>query len=114
MHEASIVMGILNTVIPQCRKEGYNSIEAIRLRVGKASGIMPEALIFAFDIAKHETIASKAKLDIDIVPLSGNCKACGEHFEIEDKFLFNCPSCNAADLAVTKGYEMEIVEMDIN
>ncbi len=113
MHEASIALGILDIVTKRCKAEGYSIVESVRLRIGRAAGIMPEALVFTFDIAKEDTSARTANLIIDIVPLGGSCKGCGREFEVEEAYVLNCPLCGSATFKIEKGYEMEIVEIDV-
>lgn len=113
MHEASIIMGVLETVTRQCQQEGYQKINSIRLRIGKASSILPDSLYFAFDCAKINTLAHDAKLLIEDVPLGGNCDSCGHEFIVED-FIFNCPKCKSTKINVSQGFDMEIVDMDVD
>ncbi len=113
MHEASIALGILDVISERCNAEGYNTIESVRLKIGRAAGIMPEALVFTFDAAKHDTPARDAELVIDIIPLGGYCVGCGGNFEVEDAYVLNCPLCGSADFKIERGYEMEIVEMEV-
>ena len=113
MHEASIIMGVLETVTRQCQLEGYSKINSIRLRIGKASSILPDSLHFAFDAIKIETIARDATLDIDIIPLGGTCAECRREFEIEN-YIFNCPFCNSTQILINKGFDMEIVDMEVD
>lgn len=115
MHEASIAMSILDTVTKQCLAEGYESIEAVRVQIGKAAGIQPDALGFAFDIAKQGTIAAAAVLLIDHILVGGICHDCGREFEIGDnRFVYRCPACGSSSLKVDRGYEMQIIDMEVN
>ena len=41
---------------------------AIRLRIGALSGVVPEALEFAFEALRPGTLAEKAELAIESVP----------------------------------------------
>ncbi|HWR59603.1 MAG TPA: hydrogenase maturation nickel metallochaperone HypA [Thermodesulfovibrionales bacterium] len=113
MHEASIALSILDMVAERCRAEGYSAVESVRLRIGRAAGILPEALVFTFDAAKEDTPASDAKLLIDIVPLGGFCSGCESDFEVEDAYVLNCPVCGSTLFKINRGYEMEIVEIDV-
>ncbi len=113
MHEASIALSILDIVGERCRAEGYSVVESVRVKIGRAAGIMPEALVFTFDAAKEDTPAREAKLVIDLVPLGGSCRSCGKDFEVEDAYVLECPLCGSTDFKVDKGYEMEIVEIDV-
>ncbi|HET6515172.1 MAG TPA: hydrogenase maturation nickel metallochaperone HypA [Thermodesulfovibrionales bacterium] len=114
MHEASIALSILDIIAGKCSAEGYRSVEAVRLRIGRAAGIMPEALLFTFDAAKCDTLARDAKLVIDIIPLGGFCIGCEREFEVEEAYVLNCPLCGSGAFRIEKGYEMEIVEMEVN
>ena len=113
MHEASIIMGVLETVTRQCQREGYKKINSIRLRIGKAASILPDCLYFAFDAAKINTLAHDAKLLIETVPLGGACNSCSYEFEVKN-YIFNCPSCLSTDINVSQGFDMEIVDMDVD
>lgn len=114
MHEASIALGILDIVTERCRTEGFAAVESVRVRIGRAAGIMPEALRFAFDAAKAETIAGEAELQIDLVPLGGVCGECSADFEVEEQYVLNCPRCGSASFTIQRGHEMEISEMEVH
>lgn len=113
MHETSIALGILDIINDRCIAEGYHAIESVRLRIGRAAGIMPEALLFSFDVAKVGTPAENAKLIINSIPLGGMCSACNSEFEVEEAYVLSCPRCGSSSFKIQKGYEMEIVEMDV-
>jgi hydrogenase nickel incorporation protein HypA/HybF len=114
MHEASIAISLLETVSGLCQKEGYNSIELVRLKVGKASGLLPDALLFAFDIAKAGTIASQAELIIEHVAIGGFCAECGSQFESEERYIYSCPACKSTAIKITRGDELQIIDMEVN
>jgi hydrogenase nickel incorporation protein HypA/HybF len=113
MHETSIALGILEIINDRCLAEGYHSIESVRLRIGRAAGIMPEALLFSFDAAKEGTPAENAQLIIESIPLGGVCGECKTDFEVQEAYVLNCPECGSASFKIQRGYEMEIVEMDV-
>ena len=114
MHEASIAISLLEIVSEQCLREGYSSIESVRLRLGKAAGIMPDALLFAFDIVKKDTIACEAELIIDFIFLGGHCLDCKARFESEERYIFACPVCDSRSIKITQGDEMQIVDMEVD
>jgi len=114
MHEASIALSLLETVSDLCQQEGYNTIESVRLKVGRAAGILPDALLFAFDIAKAGTIASQAELVIEYISLGGVCRDCGVQFESEERYIYACPACKSSAIKITRGDEMQIVDMEVH
>jgi hydrogenase nickel incorporation protein HypA/HybF len=113
MHEASIAISIIETVIRQCDDNGYNVVESIRLRIGKAAGVVIDSLIFAFDAAKQNTKASEARLIVEAVPLGGNCNSCMREFDSEARFVYCCPHCRSTEIMITRGHEMDIVDMEV-
>jgi hydrogenase nickel incorporation protein HypA/HybF len=114
MHEVSIAGGLLSSAERECRRQGYSSIQHITVRIGKASGVMPEALLFAFEAMKQETIAHDAVLTIVEVPVSGHCADCSGDFIAEGAFVLSCPHCSGASFRVHSGRELEIVEMEVS
>ncbi len=114
MHEASIALSLLDIVTQKCREEGYNRVNSIRVRIGRASGVLPEALSFAFDALKIDTIAKDAELLIESVSLGGVCSDCGRSFEVDDPIVLNCPECLSPSFRIERGFEMEMLEMDVS
>jgi len=115
MHESSIAHSILEIIDEQCSEQGCTSVEAITVRLGKATGVMPESLKFAFDALKEPTVAKNAELHIEIVPIGGACRACKKEFDVPDvQFIFGCPHCNSTDFEISRGREMEIADMEMH
>jgi hydrogenase nickel incorporation protein HypA/HybF len=116
MHEASIALSILDIVETKCREEGCRSVDSIRVRIGKAAGVLPDSLIFAFNAAKDNTVARNSQLIVEAVPVGGTCNDCKKEFTAADdaQFVFSCPLCGSKSFEITTGREMEIVDMEIN
>ncbi len=113
MHEASIALSVLEIATENCRKAGYARIESIRLRVGRASAVMTDALLFAFDAVKIDTIAAGATVIIDEIPIGGLCKECGKDFISEEAYVLCCPECGSTSFKINTGRELEIVDMEV-
>lgn len=114
MHEASIALSVIEIAEKHCRDAGYGSIIKIDLRIGKGSGVLPDALIMAFDIVKLETMAARAALTIESVPLGGRCQSCNTDFTTDDQFILACPSCSAKDFKLDRGRELDITEIEVD
>ena len=114
MHEVSIALSLLDIVAKKCREEGYQRVDSVRVRVGKASGVLPEAFSFALEAVKKGTPAQDARFIIDRIPLGGTCNACGKRFETEEPYIVQCPFCASPSFRITQGYELELVEMEVN
>lgn len=114
MHELSIAQNVLDIVSDQCARSGYARIDSVNLRIGRASGIMPDALIFAFDAIKSDSIARGALLNIEVVPVTGLCSDCSSSFIVEEEYILNCPVCNGSSFQITSGREMDIIDMEVS
>lgn len=113
MHEVSIAQGMLDIALDYCGKKGYHSIKSITVRIGKAAGVVPDSLQFAFEALKTETIAENAILIINEVPVTGTCNSCGKHFTVDEAYVIQCPLCGSMSFAVETGRELNISEMEV-
>lgn len=115
MHEASIASELLNIAINECSKNGYTQIHSIKVLIGRATGVMSDALLFAFDVLKENTPARQAKLIIEEIPVKGICKNCSKEFESNDSYLVVvCPFCGSFSMEITAGKELNITEMEVS
>ena len=103
----------LNMALEQAEKAGALQVLVIRLRIGALSGVVPEALQFAFEALAPGTIAEKARLDIEHVPARFWCPACSREFEAPDLFA-ECPGCHKPSGELRGGREMELTSMEID
>lgn len=66
MHELSIAMSLVDAVCEELPRLGDRvSIRSVRVRVGPLSGVVPDALAFAFDVAAAESPLAGARLEIE-------------------------------------------------
>ncbi len=115
MHESAIALSILDIVADTCREKGCASVDTITVRIGKASGVMPESLTFAFEALKGNTVAARARLDVEVVPVGGTCNDCKKEFDVEDAaYVFACPLCGSSSFVIDRGREMDIVDLEIH
>jgi len=84
MHEFSIMESALATAAQKTRAAGATQIHRLKLRVGQLSGVVPEALRFAFAALKTGSPAAAAELEIEEVPAVGWCADCAAEFAAAD------------------------------
>lgn len=113
MHEAGIVASMLELAEAQARRAGARVIHRVRLRVGAMSGVVPEALEFAFAALQGGTLAADARLEIEAVPATAFCGACQRAFEPDDA-VFACPQCGEFSAELRQGRELELVNLEIS
>jgi hydrogenase nickel incorporation protein HypA/HybF len=115
MHEASIAYELLNIAVKECSKNGYSKIQTIKVVIGRATGVVPEALLFAFNVLREDTIAKHANLIIEEAPVKGFCKDCKNEFESNENYiLFECPNCGSFSINLISGKELNIKEMEVS
>jgi hydrogenase nickel incorporation protein HypA/HybF len=114
MHEASIALSIIDIARKECEKAGFSRISSIEVNIGSASGILPDALLMAFDIVKLDTPAADAGLIINEIPLGGTCNGCGKSFTTDDKFILKCPHCESRDFTLDTGRELNVKEIEVD
>lgn len=114
MHELSIAESIIGIGSEQCLKNGFKEIEAINIRVGRASGIMPDALSFAFNVIKTVSIAKNASLNIEEIPVTGLCRDCDDTFIAEEEYVLCCPFCKGLSFIITAGFELDIIDIEVS
>ena len=112
MHELSLVAELFLILEDKARAEKAKKITSVSLRIGRLSGIVPELLKTAFDSYKKGTLASKARLRVEVVPLRVRCRACGKESPAVEP-LFACPTCAAEDLEILEGREMILEKLEI-
>jgi len=95
------------------RKSGATQIHRIRIRVGSLSGVVPEALRFAFDGLKNGTPAERAELELEPVPAVAWCPGCAAEFEVAD-LLYECPRCHRSSGELRHGLELDLAAMEVS
>jgi hydrogenase nickel incorporation protein HypA/HybF len=95
------------------RAQGATRIHRIVLRIGAASGVVPDALEFAFGPVTEGTMAEGAALEIIDVPVVRYCETCCAEFDAPD-LMIQCPICDHYALEVRRGAEMELASLEIS
>ena len=114
MHEFSIMESALATAAQKTRAAGATQIHRLKLRVGQLSGVVPEALRFAFDALKTGSpVAAAAELEIEEVPAVGWCADCAAEFAAAD-LKYECPCCHRPTGELRRGKEMELAALEIS
>jgi hydrogenase nickel incorporation protein HypA/HybF len=113
MHELSIMQSALDQVLEKARQAGASRVHAIRLRIGALSGVVPDALQFAFEALSDGTPAQGAQLLIEDVPARFWCATCSHEFEATRMFA-ECPDCHRPSMELRAGREMELTSLEVD
>lgn len=113
MHEWSLMVSALEIALEQTRRQGASRIHSLTLRIGELSGVVPEALTFAFESAVAGTPAERAHLVVETVSVLCHCLRCGEQFHPADA-IYQCPSCGQISADVRRGRELELTSLEVS
>ena len=113
MHELSLTRHLVEISEAHARRENSCEITSITVEIGALSGVIPEAMEFAFDVCTQGTLAQGAKLIIRRIPGRVRCLECGVESNLETLTL-TCSSCGSFALETIQGKEMRLVELEVN
>ena len=113
MHEFSIMEAALETAVQKTRAAGATQIHRLKLRVGKLSGVVPEALRFAFEALKVNTLAAAAEFEIEEVSAVCWCAECAAEFDARN-LNYECPRCHQPSGDLRRGKEMDLASLEIS
>ncbi len=113
MHEYSLIQSLLSRAEDEARRRGALRIHALAIRVGDLSGVDPELLAGAYEIAREGTPCAGAELRVTRVPAHWSCPTCRRTFAPGE--VLRCAACRAAavlsdgaDALTLDSIEMEV------
>lgn len=113
MHELSLTQSIVELAIEHARRENAAAIRSITVAIGALSGVVADAVEFAFDVCSKGTMAEGARLEIRHIAGRGRCLECHEESELQT-LTYTCPQCGSLALETVQGQEMQFTEMEID
>jgi hydrogenase nickel incorporation protein HypA/HybF len=112
MHEMSIALGLLDVAEEEAGPRGWR-VAALHLKLGPLSGVVPAALVSAYELAREGTSLASANLVIEEVPVSAYCPACSAERSPAQWWDLVCPTCGSAMPEVLHGQELDLVALEI-
>lgn len=107
MHELSIAMTIVDTVVKQAEAASAGDVVEVELDIGVFSGIEIESLEFSLDVATRESILEKTVFRINRVEAVAECPAC-HHLYTPERVFSLCPECKKPGIRLIRGTELQI------
>jgi hydrogenase nickel incorporation protein HypA/HybF len=109
MHELSIATAVLNTAL---KHADDRRVRTVHLRVGAMRQVVPDSLIFYFEIVARDTACEGAALELIELDTQLSCRRCGRGWSPEIP-AFRCPDCGSADVEVQAGEELEVEYIEV-
>lgn len=112
MHEFGIAQSLLEIVEQEALPYEGAKVTRVTLQIGRLSGVMPDALRFAFEALRAGGVAEESSLEIEEIPLSIKCHHCEKTATLDEPFLI-CPYCESINVEIITGRELQIQNMEI-
>jgi hydrogenase nickel incorporation protein HypA/HybF len=115
MHELPVTESILKIVLQYAPADSVNKIVRIFLEVGELSDLEDEWIQRYFDYLSKGTIAEKAELIIQRIPIMFQCDHCDHLFEIKRAALqdLRCPACGTTKCTLVSGKGYYVKNMEV-
>ena len=113
MHELSIAVSILDLAAEEAERHGSVRVLEIHLKLGPLSGVVKEALLSAYQLARESTPLEEAQLVIEEVPVQVHCPTCKTTRAVVSAQQLCCALCGTPSADVVSGRELEVVAMEI-
>jgi hydrogenase nickel incorporation protein HypA/HybF len=112
MHELSIAMSILDVAGEEAERRGVKVL-AVRLKLGPLSGVIKEALLSAYEMAREDSLLPESELIIEEVPIVVHCPSCEKDVPAESIQQICCSICGTPTPDVISGRELEVTGLEV-
>jgi hydrogenase nickel incorporation protein HypA/HybF len=109
MHELSIADAVVEIAT---RHAAGRRVVRVDLRVGHLRQVVPDSLMFAFELVSAGTELEGAELVIEEVPALVRCGGCGAETTLVE-FPAHCAACGSFDVAVAGGDELLVDSLEL-
>jgi hydrogenase nickel incorporation protein HypA/HybF len=113
MHELSIALSILDLVAEEVERQGSVQVLAIHLNLGRLSGVVKEALLSAYELAREGTPFHGTQLIVEEVPVLVLCPSCHETRAVVSIQQLCCAECGTPSSEVVSGRDLQVVALEI-
>ena len=116
MHEMALVHNIVDIVVEQAACNEILEVHAVHLTIGNGRDIVKDYFSKLFKFLARDTVAEKAELIIEWVPITVKCETCGSLFPIKSRMkdIPTCPSCGSQNnFSLNSGIEFSVDYIEV-
>ncbi|MEJ2471291.1 MAG: hydrogenase maturation nickel metallochaperone HypA [Desulfuromonadales bacterium] len=113
MHELSLTQSLIEAAVDHAKRAKAERILSVTVEIGALSGVIADAVLFAYDVCSRDTLAEGSRLEIRHIAGRGHCLDCQREAEITT-LTHVCPHCSSLALRIVQGEEMKFTEMEID
>lgn len=108
-----MLRSVVSAVERAAMTAGATTVEAVGLRVGTLSGVVPEALRGSWPIAVADTMLAGARLEIETVQAAIWCPGCAAQQPVDEFYALICPACGTPSGNLVSGREFAVTFADL-
>jgi len=112
MHEIGLAMSVKEIVEGAAKENGAAKIKEVNIVVGEFSSVAIDALEFAMQVVKKDSMFEDAKINIKSTKTILSCSDCGQETVMKD-FIFKCNSCGSGAVKIIAGDRMYVDSIDV-
>lgn len=111
MHETALTQNLINIACKALEGRGIKKVNSITVCVGALSGVLYDAMEFAFEAMKRDTVLETATLVFEGLPVRAKCRECAAEYQPVG-FPYICPECAGRYFEIIEGEEVYIKNID--
>jgi len=112
MHELAICQSLINQLEAIAADRDAQSISLIVVGIGPLSGVEAQLLKNAYPIASVGTVADKAEIVIEQLPIKVKCNECGQESDAAPNKLV-CKQCGNWRTTLISGDELLLLSVEL-
>ncbi|EON22097.1 MULTISPECIES: hydrogenase maturation nickel metallochaperone HypA [Nocardioides] len=110
MHELSLCRSI-HQIVDGARQE--RRVLTVHLQVGHLRQVIPETLVYCWDLVTADGPLAGARLEIDHIPVVLSCHTCGAETTVEHALVLTCSACGGGNTQPIRGEEFMVTSLDL-
>lgn len=111
MHETALTQNLINIACKALEGKKITKVNSVTVCVGALSGVLYDAMEFAFEAMKQGTVLENAVLAFEALPVTAKCRECAAEYNPVG-FPYICPDCGSRYFEIIGGEEVYIKNID--
>lgn len=112
MHELALADSLVKQINGIIEKENVSELLSVTVSMGALSGVEKEVFEFAFSVTVEATPLEKAKLIVEIVPVTLRCADCAKTSVVKLP-LIRCAECNSKNVEIVDGKDFTLKSLEV-
>jgi hydrogenase nickel incorporation protein HypA/HybF len=110
VHELSLCRSI-HQIVDSSR--GGRHVQTVHLQVGQLRQVIPDTLVYCWDLVTTDSPLAGARLQIDHIPVVLLCATCGQETRVQHALVLVCGACGGGDTRPIRGEEFMVTSLDL-